>query len=60
MLNALVWTAGLEVPTEGFVSAVTPEDMAANMDEKAPRPAAPKPAEPAKQPAAAAPAPAKI
>ena len=60
MLNALVWTAGLEVPTEGLVSAVTPEDMAANMDEKPARPAAPKPAEPAKQPAAGTPAPAKI
>jgi hypothetical protein len=58
MLNALVWTAGLEVPTDGVVSTVTDEDMVANLDEKAPKPqpAAAKP-EPAK---AVPPAPAKI
>jgi hypothetical protein len=54
----LVWTAGLEVPTDGVVSTVTDEDMVANLDEKAPKPqpAAAKP-EPAK---AVPPAPAKI
>ncbi len=64
MLNALVWTAGLEVPTEGVASAVTDDDMLANLDAKAPKPqpAAAKP-EPAKQaePGKAVPAaPAKI
>jgi hypothetical protein len=51
MLNALVWTAGLEVPSEGVVSAVTADDMVANLDPKQPKPqpAAAKP-EPAKQP----------
>ena len=46
MLNALVWTAGLDVPAAGVASAVTTEDLAANLDEKQPRPA-PKPAAPA-------------
>jgi len=62
MLNALVWTAGLDVPTEGVASTVSDEDMVANLDDKQPKPAAAKP-EPAKQPAAdkpAPPAPAKI
>jgi hypothetical protein len=49
MLNALVWTAGLEVPTEGVASGVTDEDMTANLDDKQPKP----------QPAAANPEPAK-
>jgi hypothetical protein len=56
MLNALVWTAGLDVPAEGVVSAVTTEDLAANLDDK-PAKQAPKP-QPAKQPAAGAPVPA--
>jgi type 1 glutamine amidotransferase len=58
MLNALVWTAGLEVPTAGVASAVTDDDMTANLDDKSPKP---KPAT-APQPASGAtpPAPAKI
>ena len=62
MLNALVWTAGLDVPAEGVASTVTNEDMVANLDDKQPKPAAAKP-EPAKQPEtgkAVPPAPAKI
>ena len=57
MLNALVWTAGLDVPAEGVPSAVSAEDMTANLDEKQPRQKpAPKP-EPARQePGAAVPA----
>jgi type 1 glutamine amidotransferase len=34
MLNALAWTAGLDVPADGIASAVTEADMAANLDEK--------------------------
>ncbi len=34
MLNALVWTTGLDVPAEGIKSGVTPDDMAANLDAK--------------------------
>jgi len=49
MLNALVWTAGLEVPTAGIPSTVTPEELEANLD---PPPAARKP-KPAAKPAAA-------
>ena len=37
MLNALVWTSGLDVPAEGVQSAVTADDMAANLDDKAPK-----------------------
>ena len=37
MLNALVWTSGLDVPPGGVVSGVTPDDMAANLDDKAPK-----------------------
>ena len=37
MLNALVWTSGLDVPPGGVQSAVTPDDMAANLDDKAPK-----------------------
>jgi len=48
MLNALVWTAGLDVPADGVSSAVSAEDLAANLDDKAPKP------KPAPQPAAAA------
>jgi len=60
MLNGLVWTAGLDVPAEGVASTVSPEDMAANLDEKQPRPKpAPKP-EAAAQPSPAAAAPAKL
>ena len=57
MLNALVWTAGLDVPPEGIASAVTADDLAANLDDKpAPKPA-PQP-QPARQPAAGTPVPA--
>jgi len=41
MLNALVWTAGLEVPTDGVSSAVTADDLAANLDPKQPKKAPP-------------------
>lgn len=34
MLNALAWTAGLDVPTTGFVSTVSEDDLAANLDPK--------------------------
>ena len=37
MLNALVWTAGLDVPPGGVQSGVTPDDLAANLDDKAPK-----------------------
>ncbi len=56
MLNALVWTAGLDVPAEGVASAVTTDDLAANLDDKHAKPA-PKP-QPAKQPEGGTPVPA--
>ncbi|MFO0423410.1 MAG: hypothetical protein ACK52C_07095 [Planctomycetia bacterium] len=34
MLNALVWTAGLDVPADGVSSAVSADDLAANLDDK--------------------------
>ncbi|MFM8734503.1 MAG: family 16 glycoside hydrolase [Pirellulales bacterium] len=34
MLNALIWTAGLDVPAEGVASTVTDGDLAANLDAK--------------------------
>lgn len=34
MLNAIVWTAGLDVPEEGIVSDVSTEALAANLDPK--------------------------
>ena len=34
MLNALVWTAGLDVPEAGVVSTVSNDDMAAHLDVK--------------------------
>mgnify|MGYP006275013111 CR=1 FL=1 len=34
MLNALAWTAGLDVPAEGIAVEVTDADLAANQDEK--------------------------
>ena len=34
MLNAIVWTAGLDVPEEGIVSEVSTEALAANLDPK--------------------------
>jgi type 1 glutamine amidotransferase len=34
MLNALAWTAGVEVPTDGIMTAVSEEDLAANLDPK--------------------------
>jgi hypothetical protein len=48
MLNALVWTAGLEVPTKGISSTVTSQELEANLD---PPPAARKP-KPKAKPAA--------
>jgi len=38
MLNALIWTSGLEVPEGGVPSTVTAEDLAANLDDKQPKP----------------------
>ena len=37
MLNALVWTAGLDVPEGGVASTVTADDLVANMDDKQPK-----------------------
>ena len=37
VLNALVWTSGLDVPPGGVQSAVTADDMARNLDDKAPK-----------------------
>jgi type 1 glutamine amidotransferase len=37
MLNALAWTAGLDVPEEGIASAVSAEDLVANLDDKKPK-----------------------
>jgi hypothetical protein len=34
VLNALVWTAGGEVPTDGVQCDVTPEDLKQNLDPK--------------------------
>ena len=34
MLNALVWTSGLDVPSAGVASSVTPEQLVANLDDK--------------------------
>jgi type 1 glutamine amidotransferase len=34
MLNALAWTAGLDVPAAGVSSTVTADDIAANLDDK--------------------------
>jgi len=34
VLNALVWLCKLEVPAEGVVSTVTPDDLKANLDPK--------------------------
>jgi len=55
VLNAIVWTAKGEVPADGVPSHVTPEDLEANLDYKAPRtvlatppPAPAAPAPPAK------------
>jgi hypothetical protein len=37
MLNALLWTAGVDVPTDGVASSVTADDLAANLDDKQPK-----------------------
>jgi hypothetical protein len=37
VLNAIVWTAGVEVPSVGVVATVTPADLNANLDPKPPR-----------------------
>jgi len=37
MLNALVWTAGLDVPAGGVASTVSADELAANMDDKSPK-----------------------
>ncbi|WP_435010980.1 ThuA domain-containing protein [Tundrisphaera lichenicola] len=34
VLNAIVWTAGLEVPSTGIKSEVTPEELTKNLDPK--------------------------
>jgi len=49
MLNALVWTAGLDVPADGVASVVTADDLVANLDEKAPTKKAPE-SQPAAKP----------
>jgi hypothetical protein len=47
MLNALVWTSGRDVPTDGVASALTAEELAANLDEKPKPKPKPKPLQPA-------------
>jgi len=37
VLNAIAWTAQLEVPANGVQSTVTKDDLAANLDPKQPR-----------------------
>jgi hypothetical protein len=39
MLNALMWTSGLEVPEGGVPSMLAAEDLTANLDDKTPKPA---------------------
>ena len=34
VLNAILWTAKVDVPSEGVASAVTPEDLSKNLDPK--------------------------
>lgn len=34
VLNAIVWTAGLDVPARGVTSKVTPDDLSRNLDDK--------------------------
>jgi hypothetical protein len=34
VLNALLWTAKVEVPPDGVKSAITPDDLKANLDPK--------------------------
>jgi len=38
VLNAILWTAKVEVPKDGVVFDVTPADLTANLDAKTPRP----------------------
>ncbi|MBC8002133.1 MAG: hypothetical protein H7X97_06055, partial [Opitutaceae bacterium] len=37
VLNAILWSAKLEVPEDGAVTTVTPEQLAANLDPKGQR-----------------------
>jgi putative membrane-bound dehydrogenase-like protein len=37
VLNAILWTAKVDVPADGVKSTITPEDMEANLDPKQPR-----------------------
>lgn len=41
VLNAILWTAHVDVPKDGVASTVTAEDLAANLDPKPKRPPAP-------------------
>ncbi len=50
VLNAILWSAKVEVPASGVASQVTAEDLAANLDPKPPRKPAPTPAAPAPAP----------
>lgn len=52
VVNGILWTAGVEIPSGGAPVAITPEDLTRNFDDK------PKPAPKAPKPPAAAPAPA--
>jgi hypothetical protein len=38
VLNAILWTAKIEVPKDGVVSDVSDADITANLDAKTPRP----------------------
>jgi putative membrane-bound dehydrogenase-like protein len=57
VLNAIAWTAKVEVPADGVKSSVTDEDMNANLDPKPVKPAPKKKADAPKAKTAAAPAP---
>ena len=54
VLNAILWTAKLEVPSDGVESKVTEEDLAQNLDPKPPRKPAAAPAPAASAPPASA------
>jgi hypothetical protein len=45
VLNAIAWTAKLDVPAAGIETQVSPADLTANLDPKAPKPKVKPPAE---------------
>jgi hypothetical protein len=46
VLNAILWTAGMEVPAEGVASQLTAADLSAHLDPKPPSPPPPAPPQP--------------